>query len=86
MRRDDLLLLAETRRMAKDGRARSVRTTAGLSQTEVGQAVGVTAGAVSRWERGERLPRTDAAMRYARLLDALAKASDPVGSQGEVAL
>lgn len=66
--------------MAKDGRARDVRMTAGLSQSEVGQAVGVTAAAVSRWERGERLPRTDAAIRYARLLHALTKASHPVDS------
>ena len=71
--------------MTKDGRARTVRTTAGLSQAEVGQTVGVTAAAVSRWERGERLPQSYAAMRYARLLDALAKASDSVGSHVEVA-
>jgi transcriptional regulator with XRE-family HTH domain len=83
MRSDDLLLLAETRRMARDGRARNVRTTAGLSQSEVGQAVGVTAAAVSRWERGERLPRSVAAIRYARLLHALTKASYPVDSSVE---
>jgi DNA-binding transcriptional regulator YiaG len=71
---DDLLLLARTRQMVRDGRARDVREGSDLSQHEVGQAVGVTAAAVSRWECGQRLPRTGAALRYARLLEAIAKA------------
>jgi transcriptional regulator with XRE-family HTH domain len=73
MTTDDALLLAKTRLMVREGRAQSVRQAAGLSQGEIGQVVGVTAAAVSRWERGNRLPRSEAGLRYARLLDSLAK-------------
>jgi transcriptional regulator with XRE-family HTH domain len=73
MTTDDALLLAKTRLMVREGRAQGVRQAAGLSQGEIGQVVGVTAAAVSRWERGNRLPRSEAGLRYARLLDSLAK-------------
>jgi transcriptional regulator with XRE-family HTH domain len=71
MHANEALLVARARRATQDGRARSVRVAAGLSQHEVGTACRVTAAAVSRWETGERLPRGDAAVRYARLLDRL---------------
>jgi DNA-binding XRE family transcriptional regulator len=73
MTTDDALLLARVRQMLQDGGARSVRERAGLSQTEVGQVVGVSGAAVSRWEQGTRLPRSETGLRYARLLDSLAK-------------
>jgi transcriptional regulator with XRE-family HTH domain len=75
MTNDDALLLAKTRQMVRERRAQAVRQAAGLSQHEVGQVVGVTAAAVSRWERGNRLPQSVPALRYGRLLESLAKLS-----------
>ena len=48
--------------------ARDLRLRAGLSQSEVGAALGVSHAAVSRWESGKRLPRGDLAERFLRLL------------------
>jgi DNA-binding transcriptional regulator YiaG len=64
----EVLELAEARRLLRSGEARDIRLRAGLSQTEVARSVGVTAGAVSRWETGSRRPVGEAAVRYARLL------------------
>jgi transcriptional regulator with XRE-family HTH domain len=71
MNTKEALLVARARRAVQDGRARSVREAAGLSQHEVGAVVRVTAAAVSRWESGVRLPRGEAAIRYAKFLDRL---------------
>jgi transcriptional regulator with XRE-family HTH domain len=71
MNANEALLVARARRAVQDGRARSVRLAAGLSQHEIGAVVRVTAAAVSRWESGVRLPRGEAAVRYAKLLDRL---------------
>lgn len=69
----DLLDLAVLRRMVADGTARRIRESAGLSVREVAAAVGVAPSCVSRWERGERVPRHGAAAgRYAEALVALA--------------
>jgi transcriptional regulator with XRE-family HTH domain len=71
MNANEAVLVARARRATQDGRARSVRVAAGLSQHEVGAVVRVTAAAISRWESGVRLPRGEAAVRYARFLDRL---------------
>jgi DNA-binding transcriptional regulator YiaG len=68
MKTDDTLLLIESRRALSDGRARALREAAGLSQSEVARTVRVTPQAVTRWETGSRVPRGDAALRYARFL------------------
>lgn len=57
--------------MAKDGRARRIRAAADLSQHEIGSACGVSTAAVSRWELGQRVPRTETGLRYAHLLAGL---------------
>ncbi len=51
---------------------RIIRRRAGLSQAEVGAAVGVDGPTVCRWELGTRSPRQPAADRYADLLARLA--------------
>jgi len=48
--------------------ARALRQQAGLTQAEVGEALGVSSVAVCRWERGERVPQGDLAVRYLALL------------------
>lgn len=65
--------LARVKTMAADGRARQVRLDARLSLRDVGLAVGVDTSTVGRWERGERIPRGDAAWRYADLIDRLGR-------------
>lgn len=67
----DVLELARVRDAAVSGRAAELRIGARLTQGEIARAIGVSAAAVSRWESGERLPRGDAASRYAALLGAL---------------
>lgn len=70
----EALRLSALRHLTKSGRARELRLAAHLSLPEVGEACGVSHVCVSRWERGERRPRGAPALRYAALLDALAKA------------
>lgn len=57
--------------VATPGAVRAIREAAGLSQVELAAALKVTQTAVSRWERGDRVPRGQAAQDYARLLDRL---------------
>lgn len=57
--------------VATPGAVRAIRVGAGLSQAEVAAALGVTQTAMSRWERGQRVPRGKAAQDYARLLQRL---------------
>jgi DNA-binding transcriptional regulator YiaG len=67
--------LARARAMTTTGEARSVRKRSRLSLADVGRTVGVDTSTVGRWERGERVPRGDAAWRYADLLDRLARSA-----------
>jgi len=68
-----LLEISRVRRLAADGSARYARIRAGLSLAEVGEAVGVSAATVCRWELGQRRPVGRAALAYARLLDGLSE-------------
>lgn len=47
------------------GRIRSARLSAGLTQQQVADAVGVTVAQVSKWETGKRNPKTDALKKLA---------------------
>ena len=53
-------------------RTRSIRIGADLSLAEVAEPVGVDRSTIFKWERGTRVPRGEAAIRYGRLLDRLA--------------
>ncbi len=66
MSENDVLLIVESRRALKDGRARQL--CASLSHAEIAGACKVTPPAVTRWLNGERVPRGEAARRFARLL------------------
>ena len=67
----DVASLAKVRWMARTGRARRIREAAAVTQSELGAAVGVTAACVSRWERGQRVPRGSAAVDYLAQLELL---------------
>lgn len=62
--------LADARRVIRD-EARRVREAAGLSLTDVAPAIPADYSTVARWERGERVPRGRAALRYAQLIERL---------------
>ena len=65
--------LTEARRLLRSGEARRIRLDAGLSQPEIARTIGVTAGAISRWETCSRRPIGAAALAYAELLTSLRK-------------
>jgi transcriptional regulator with XRE-family HTH domain len=67
MRVADVELIVEARELLRSGRAARIRIEAGLSQSELARALGVSPGAVCRWEAGSRLPREREAVRFARL-------------------
>jgi DNA-binding transcriptional regulator YiaG len=67
--------LTHLRELTQSGEARAIRERARLALSDIGQSIGADPSAVGRWERGERLPRGDVALRYARLLERLSKAS-----------
>lgn len=68
---DELEALRRVRRWARSGRARAIRTEAGVSQSELDRSVGVDQSLISLWERGLRVPRGAAALRYAAALESL---------------
>lgn len=47
---------------------KALRNQAGLSQTELAMAVGVTQGTVSQWESGSSRPRTELLPKIAQAL------------------
>ncbi|MEU8550250.1 helix-turn-helix transcriptional regulator [Streptomyces roseoverticillatus] len=72
MIRTDILQLAWVRDAALSGTARQARTEAHLTLSEIAELCEVDPSTVWRWEQGMRAPRGEAALRYARVLQALA--------------
>ena len=66
--------LSHLRTLTKSGEARTIREDARLALSDIAQSIGADPSSVGRWERGECLPRGEVALRYARLLEHLAKA------------
>jgi transcriptional regulator with XRE-family HTH domain len=56
------------RHLGRTGGARVIREGAGFSASEIARQLGVSPAAVSRWERGERVPRGEVAEQWAHLL------------------
>lgn len=63
--------LTRVRHLVATGDAERTRTRAGLSKREMARAIDVSPSTIMRWERGDRRPRGDEALRYLALLDAL---------------
>jgi transcriptional regulator with XRE-family HTH domain len=71
---EEALAIVRVRAWLRSGRAREVRKRSGLSQSDVGRAVGTDHAQVSRWESGMYAPRRDSALALARLYGELEKA------------
>lgn len=71
-----LLALKTMRDWCASGKAKAVREANNLTVAEVANTVQVGHTAVSRWERGLRVPRGVAALRYANLLRVLDQATE----------
>lgn len=69
----DLERLRIARAACRTGQARQLRQGAGLSQSEIAAAVGVAQPTVAMWETGQRVPRGTPALRYAAILERLAR-------------
>lgn len=67
----ELPRLARVRALVRSGAALDTRVRAGISRTEIADALGVSPATVWRWEHGQRVPRGEPALRYAELLDRL---------------
>ena len=65
----DPAALAKVRRLAVSGTARAIRVAADLSLAEMGASIPATASTVLRWERGQRMPHGERAIRYLELLE-----------------
>jgi transcriptional regulator with XRE-family HTH domain len=68
MEMEQMKLLVTARQRARDGSARHIRRRAGLTLAQMADAVGVTESTMSRWENGQRQPRSDALLRWAGIL------------------
>src|SRR5262249_10208834 len=69
---EGLLTKARTRRALPPPAARRlIRESAGLTQQEMAEPLGVDQATIARWENGQRFPRTSLLDAYAELLDRL---------------
>jgi transcriptional regulator with XRE-family HTH domain len=71
--REALTQARQRRRLPDPAARRSLRERAGISQGALADAVGVSSGAVSRWESGERAPSGERLEAYLTALDRLAR-------------
>lgn len=73
MKQRDLERLSAVRVACRNGQARAIRVNAGLTQDEIAQTVRRSQTTVALWESGQRVPRGEAALRYADVLESLSK-------------
>jgi transcriptional regulator with XRE-family HTH domain len=69
---DEVLERAHATRLPTPEGRRALRIAARLTQSDVGEAIGVDRASVARYEAGRRSPRGDVRRRYAELLERLA--------------
>lgn len=63
--------LAARRRLPGPEMRRAIRVSAGVTQADVAESIGVARESVARWEAGVRCPRGETLLRYVDLLDEL---------------
>lgn len=59
---------------------RTIRNAAGLSLQELAEEIGVDPATLARWEVGKAKPRREAALRWAVVLDQLARTLGELGA------
>jgi transcriptional regulator with XRE-family HTH domain len=64
---EEALAVRRVRARLRDGSARAVRLSAGLSLADVERAAGASAGQAARWESGKNTPSFGSALKLARL-------------------
>lgn len=64
---EEALAVRRVRARLRDGSARAVRLSAGLSLADVERAAGASAGQAARWESGKNTPSFASALKLARL-------------------
>ena len=69
----EVIQLAKARAMARNGEAQAIRERNHLTISEVAREIEVSPSSVMRWEKGERSPRGDSAIRFAELMHKLDK-------------
>lgn len=67
--------LTLVRLLVRNGEAKTIRQSAGLSLHEAAREIGTHAATIRRWEIGERVPHGELALRYGALLAELAQAT-----------
>lgn len=70
---DTLDLLRRSRHDMAAGRYREIREATGLTQAQVAAYIGASPGSVAGYEKGRRHPRGDVAVKYALVMEELAK-------------
>jgi transcriptional regulator with XRE-family HTH domain len=68
---EEALAVTRARSWLRTGRARAIRKRAGLSQADVGLAIGTDGPRISRWESGLYAPARGSALRLALLYEQL---------------
>jgi DNA-binding transcriptional regulator YiaG len=66
-------VITELRDLIASGRARALRDSAGISQTDAGRDLRVDPSTIHHWEMGTRTPRGANAVAYHRYLRRLAR-------------
>lgn len=77
---EEALAVRRVRAYLRDGKGREARIRAGMSQGDVGRAVGADEGQVRRWELGRHVPGHGAALKLARLYGELEKLAEAAGA------
>jgi DNA-binding transcriptional regulator YiaG len=67
----DPIKLAKVRAMTESGVARELRVGKRLSLSDIAVPVGASVSTIFRWERGQRVPHGERAVRYLEILEGL---------------
>jgi transcriptional regulator with XRE-family HTH domain len=79
---DRVRAIARLERLRASGEARRIRRSVGISARYLAKQLGVTAASLLAWEKGQKRPRPEVALRWLAALDAI-KAEEQPGAVEE---